>query len=208
MYWVCPLIDESEALQYQAATDTAEQLAEALPEIRIGLVHGRLPDKDKDAAMAAFVQGETALLVATTVIEVGVDVPNASLMIIENAERLGLSQLHQLRGRVGRGGQQADCLLLYKAPLSPMAKRRLQVMRETTDGFVIADRDLALRGPGELLGTRQAGASQFRIADLSRDAGLLLDVRKTATQLLSEHPIAAGKLVGRWLAERVEYANV
>lgn len=208
VYWVCPLIDESEALQYQAATDTAEQLAEALPEIRIGLVHGRLPDKDKDAAMAAFVQGETALLVATTVIEVGVDVPNASLMIIENAERLGLSQLHQLRGRVGRGGQQADCLLLYKAPLSPMAKRRLQVMRETTDGFVIADRDLALRGPGELLGTRQAGASQFRIADLSRDAGLLLDVRKTATQLLSEHPIAAGKLVGRWLAERVEYANV
>ncbi|MGE4615804.1 MAG: ATP-dependent DNA helicase RecG [Gammaproteobacteria bacterium] len=208
VYWVCPLIDESEALQYQAATDTAEQLAEALPEIRIGLVHGRLPDKDKDAAMAAFVQGETALLVATTVIEVGVDVPNASLMIIENAERLGLSQLHQLRGRVGRGGQQADCLLLYKAPLSPMAKRRLQVMRETTDGFVIADRDLALRGPGELLGTRQAGASQFRIADLSRDAGLLLDVQKTATQLLSEHPIAAGKLVGRWLAERVEYANV
>ena len=208
VYWVCPLIDESEALQYQAATDTAEQLAEALPEIRIGLVHGRLPDKDKDAAMAAFVQGETALLVATTVIEVGVDVPNASLMIIENAERLGLSQLHQLRGRVGRGGQQADCLLLYKVPLSPMAKRRLQVMRETTDGFVIADRDLALRGPGELLGTRQAGASQFRIADLSRDAGLLLDVQKTATQLLSEHPIAAGKLVGRWLAERVEYANV
>ena len=208
VYWVCPLIDESEALQYQAATDTAEQLAEALPEIRIGLVHGRLPDKDKDAAMAAFVQGETALLVATTVVEVGVDVPNASLMIIENAERLGLSQLHQLRGRVGRGGQQADCLLLYKVPLSPMAKRRLQVMRETTDGFVIADRDLALRGPGELLGTRQAGASQFRIADLSRDAGLLLDVQKTATQLLSEHPIAAGKLVGRWLAERVEYANV
>ncbi len=208
VYWVCPLIDESEALQYQAATDTAEQLAEALPDIRIGLVHGRLPEKDKDAAMAAFVQGKTALLVATTVVEVGVDVPNASLMIIENAERLGLSQLHQLRGRVGRGGQQADCLLLYKAPLSPMAKERLQVMRETTDGFVIADRDLALRGPGELLGTRQAGASQFRIADLSRDAALLLDVQKTATQLLSDHPVAARELIGRWLAERVEYANV
>ena len=208
VYWVCPLIDESEALQYQAATDTAEQLAEALPDIRIGLVHGRLPEKDKDAAMAAFVQGKTALLVATTVVEVGVDVPNASLMIIENAERLGLSQLHQLRGRVGRGGQQADCLLLYKAPLSPMAKERLQVMRETTDGFVIADRDLALRGPGELLGTRQAGASQFRIADLSRDAALLLDVQKTATQLLSDYPVAASELIGRWLAERVEYANV
>ncbi|MCZ6770948.1 MAG: ATP-dependent DNA helicase RecG [Proteobacteria bacterium] len=208
VYWVCPLIDESEALQYQAATDTAEQLAEALPDVRIGLVHGRLPEKDKDAAMAAFVQGKTALLVATTVVEVGVDVPNASLMIIENAERLGLSQLHQLRGRVGRGGQQADCLLLYKAPLSPMAKERLQVMRETTDGFVIADRDLALRGPGELLGTRQAGAAQFRIADLSRDAALLLDVQKTATQLLSDHPVAARELIGRWLAERVEYANV
>ena len=208
VYWVCPLIDESDALEHQAATDTAEQLSACLPNVRTGLVHGRLPDKEKDAAMAAFATGEIDLLVATTVIEVGVDVANASLMIIENAERLGLSQLHQLRGRVGRGGQRADCLLLYKAPLSQMAKERLRVIRETTDGFLIAERDLALRGPGELLGTRQAGVSQFRIADLSRDSALLVDVQKSATQILSDYPQAGEQLVKRWLAERVEYANV
>ena len=208
VYWVCPLIDESEVLEHQAATDIAAQLTAALPEVRVGLVHGRLPDRDKDAAMAAFVAGKIDLLVATTVVEVGVDVPNASLMVIENAERLGLSQLHQLRGRVGRGTQLADCVLLYKAPLSQMARKRLQVVRETTDGFVIADRDLALRGPGELLGTRQAGAAQFRIADLSRDAALLRDVQAAATTMLADHPAAAAHLVERWLAERVEYANV
>lgn len=208
VYWVCPLIDESDALEHQAATDTAEQLAISLPDVRIGLVHGRLPDKEKDAAMAAFAAGELDLLVATTVIEVGVDVPGASLMIIDNAERLGLSQLHQLRGRVGRGSKRADCVLLYKAPLSPMAKERLRVMRETTDGFVIAERDLALRGPGELLGTRQAGVSQFRIADLSRDSALLIDVQECALQILSDYPQVAERLVKRWLADRVEYAHV
>ena len=208
VYWVCPLIDESDVLEHQAATDTAEQLASILPNIRIGLVHGRMPDKEKDVAMAAFTAGDIDLLVATTVIEVGVDVPNASLMVIENAERLGLSQLHQLRGRVGRGSERSNCLLLYKAPLSPMAKERLRVIRETTDGFVISERDLALRGPGELLGTRQAGVSQFRIADLSRDSALLVDVQKSAQQILTEYPETALQLVKRWLADRVEYANV
>ncbi|MCB1746671.1 MAG: ATP-dependent DNA helicase RecG [Gammaproteobacteria bacterium] len=208
VYWVCPLIEESELLESQAATETASQLAAALPGIRVGLVHGRLADRDKDAAMAAFAGGDTDLLVATTVIEVGVDVPNASLMVIENAERLGLSQLHQLRGRVGRGARHADCVLLYKGPLSLLARQRLEVMRQTTDGFVIADRDLALRGPGELLGTRQAGVAQFRIADLSRDAALLGDVQQAAEVLLAEHPAVAAQLVERWLARRVEYANV
>ena len=208
VYWVCPLIDESEVLEHQAATDTALQLAAALPDIQVGLVHGRLRDKDKDAQMAAFARGETALLVATTVIEVGVDVPNASLMVIENAERLGLSQLHQLRGRVGRGSQHADCVLLYKPPLSQMARQRLEVMRATTDGFVIADRDLELRGPGELLGTRQTGIAQFRIADLVRDAAQLRDVQATAATVLTEYPQLVDRLVQRWLADKVEYANV
>jgi len=208
VYWVCPLITESDARDQQAAIDTAEQLVGHLPDIRVGLVHGRLSDKVKDGAMIAFLEGETDLLVATTVIEVGVDVPNASLMVIDNAERLGLSQLHQLRGRIGRGGQDANCLLLYKTPLSQMAKERLRVIRETTDGFLIAERDLALRGPGEFLGTRQAGASQFRIADLSRDSALLLDVQKSADQIISEYPKAARKLLSRWLASRIEYASV
>ena len=208
VYWVCPLIDESDVLEHQAATDTATQLAAALPGVRVGLVHGRLPDKEKDAAMAAFARGETGLLVATTVIEVGVDVPNASLMVIENAERLGLSQLHQLRGRVGRGSQHADCVLLYKPPLSAMARQRLEVMRATTDGFVIADRDLELRGPGELLGTRQTGVAQFRIADLVRDAALLRDVQAAAGLVLRDHPELTDPLVRRWLADKVEYANV
>ncbi len=208
IYWVCPLIEESEALDNQAATDTAEQLSEALPRARIGLVHGRLKDREKDAAMAQFAAGDTDLLVATTVIEVGVDVPRASLMVIENAERLGLSQLHQLRGRVGRGDELADCVLLYKGPLSDMARERLQVMRDTTDGFKIADRDLELRGPGELLGTRQAGVAQFRIADLSRDASLLRDVQAGASTMLQQYPEQCESLVKRWLANRVEYGNV
>ena len=208
VYWVCPLIDESDVLEHQAATDTAVQLANALPDVKVGLVHGRLADRDKDAQMAAFARGETALLVATTVIEVGVDVPNASLMVIENAERLGLSQLHQLRGRVGRGSQHADCVLLYKPPLSSMARQRLEVMRATTDGFVIADRDLELRGPGELLGTRQTGIAQFRIADLVRDAALLRDVQASANTVLNDYPQLVDRLVQRWLANKVEYANV
>jgi ATP-dependent DNA helicase RecG len=172
-YWVCPLIEESEHLDSQAATDTANLLAEQLAPLRVALIHGRMQEKVKQAVMLAFVAGEIDLLVATTVIEVGVDVPNASLMVIENAERLGLSQLHQLRGRVGRGKAQSDCVLLYQGPLSETARHRLQVMRETNDGFVIAEQDLALRGPGEVLGTRQTGVAEFRIADLARDRALL-----------------------------------
>lgn len=208
IYWVCPLIEESDALDNQAATVTHEQLSEALPGLRIGLIHGRLNDREKDLRMTAFAAAEIDLLVATTVIEVGVDVPNASLMVIENAERLGLSQLHQLRGRVGRGSAQADCLLLYKAPLSRMARERLTVMRRTTDGFQIADRDLELRGPGELLGTRQAGAAEFRIADLTRDAHLLQSVREAAEQLLDRDEQLCAELIRRWLSRRVEYAHI
>ena len=173
MYWVCTLIDESEEVQAQSAQSTFEQLQLALLGIRIALLHGRMKPVDKQSVMAKFKAGELDLLVATTVIEVGVDVPNASLMVIENAERLGLAQLHQLRGRVGRGAQASSCVLLYKAPLSQMARERLDVMRRTTDGFVIAEKDLELRGPGELLGTRQTGIAGFRIADLAQRCGLV-----------------------------------
>ena len=207
-YWVCPLIDESDLLEAQAATDTVARLREALPELRIGLVHGRLADKDKTAIMGEFSAHKLDLLVATTVIEVGVDVPNASLMVIENAERLGLSQLHQLRGRVGRGSAAADCLLLYRMPLGETAKTRLQVMRETNDGFVIAERDLLLRGPGEVLGTKQTGASEFRIADISRDHELLPLVQRTADELLDNEPALVDRIIERWLNTRVEYGNV
>ncbi|MGR9091380.1 MAG: ATP-dependent DNA helicase RecG, partial [Gammaproteobacteria bacterium] len=207
-YWVCPLIDESDLLEAQAATDTLARLREALPELRIGLVHGRLADREKTAIMREFSEHNLDLLVATTVIEVGVDVPNASLMVIENAERLGLSQLHQLRGRVGRGSTAADCLLLYRMPLGDTAKMRLQVMRETNDGFVIAERDLLLRGPGEVLGTKQTGASEFRIADLSRDYELLPLVQRTADQLLDTEPALVDRIIERWLNTRVEYGNV
>lgn len=207
-YWVCPLIDESDLLEAQAATDTLTRLREALPELRIGLVHGRLADKEKSAIMGKFSAHELDLLVATTVIEVGVDVPNASLMVIENAERLGLSQLHQLRGRVGRGSAAADCLLLYRMPLGETAKMRLKVMRETNDGFVIAERDLLLRGPGEVLGTKQTGASEFRIADLSRDHALLSLVQRTADELLDTEPALVDRIIERWLNTRVEYGNV
>ncbi|MDP6183764.1 MAG: ATP-dependent DNA helicase RecG, partial [Gammaproteobacteria bacterium] len=207
-YWVCPLIDESDLLEAQAATDTLARLVEALPDLRISLVHGRLSEKEKSEVMRAFAAHELDLLVATTVIEVGVDVPNASLMVIENAERLGLSQLHQLRGRVGRGAEASDCLLLYKTPLSDTAKSRLQAVRETTDGFVIAERDLVLRGPGEVLGTKQTGASEYRIAELPRDHALLPLIQRTAEELLSREPAVVDKIIGRWLTDRIEYGNV
>jgi len=208
VYWVCPLIEESEALNCQAATNTAEQLQAALPEIKVGLIHGRLRANEKDKIMQAFQQGELHLLVATTVIEVGVDVPNASVMVIENAERLGLSQLHQLRGRVGRGKVASYCLLLYQHPLSELAKARLAVIRETTDGFQIAQRDLELRGPGEVLGTRQTGELSFRVADLIRDSDLLPHVQHAAERILHDHVDIIEPLTERWLGKGREYGKV
>ena len=207
-YWVCTLIEESEALQCQAAEVTAEQLQKMLPELSIGLVHGRMKPAEKAEVMDAFKAGHLHLLVATTVIEVGVDVPNASLMIIENPERLGLAQLHQLRGRVGRGSIASHCLLMYHAPLSRQSKERLQVMRESTDGFVIAEKDLELRGPGEVLGTRQTGLAQFRVADLERDGDLLDDVKLAALQLLQQSPDSVNPLLSRWLSQGEQYASV
>ena len=206
-YWVCTLIEESEALQCQAAETTATELAELLPELRIGLVHGRLKPAEKAEIMARFKAHELDLLVATTVIEVGVDVPNSSLMIIENPERLGLSQLHQLRGRVGRGSQESFCVLMYHAPLSQQGRERIAVMRETTDGFRIAERDLQLRGPGEVLGTRQTGMMQFRIADLQRDADLMEAVHQCAVHISSEstQALALGR---RWISDAEQYAQV
>jgi ATP-dependent DNA helicase RecG len=195
-YWVCTLIEESEALQCQAAEKTAALLAAGLPDVRIGLVHGRLRPAEKEAVMAAFKAGGIDLLVATTVIEVGVDVPNATLMIIENPERLGLAQLHQLRGRVGRGREQSSCVLLYQPPLSVAARDRLAALRETNDGFEIARRDMALRGPGEVLGTRQTGEMKFHIADLLRDETLLAAVERTAAQLLACCPRNVAPLAG------------
>ena len=207
-YWVCPLIDESEALQCQAAVVTAEQLTALLPELRVGLVHGRLPAAAKEAVMTAFKAGALDLLVATTVIEVGVDVPNASLMIIENAERLGLAQLHQLRGRVGRGTMESSCVLLYRPPLSQVAHARLGVLRQCHDGFEIARRDLELRGPGEVLGTRQTGEQTLRIADLLRDQDLLNAVRHTADELLRDHPETVEPLIRRWIGGGARYGEV
>ena len=207
-YWVCTLIEESEALQCQAAEVTAEQLRETLPELSIGLVHGRMKAVEKAEVMNAFKEGHLHLLVATTVIEVGVDVPNASVMIIENPERLGLAQLHQLRGRVGRGKIASYCLLMYHAPLSLQSKERLQVMRDSSDGFVIAEKDLELRGPGEVLGTRQTGLAQFRVADLERDRDLLLNVRTAAQELMHSTAETVEPLVNRWLGKGEDYANV
>lgn len=198
-YWVCTLIDESEKLQCIAATASAENLQAQLPDIRVGLVHGRMKAAEKDAVMAAFKCGEIQLLVATTVIEVGVDVPNASLMIIENAERLGLSQLHQLRGRVGRGSAQSHCLLLYQSPLSRQSNERLRVMRETCDGFIIAEKDLQLRGAGEFLGVKQTGYREFSIAELPRDQALLPLLSPIASKLLHESPETARTIAKRWL---------
>lgn len=207
-YWVCTLIEESEALQCQAAENTAQELAEALPHLRIGLVHGRMKAAEKADIMARFKAHELDLLVATTVIEVGVDVPNASLMIIENPERLGLAQLHQLRGRVGRGSAKSHCVLLYKAPLSFTSKQRLQVMRDSQDGFYIAEQDLQIRGPGELLGTRQTGLQMLRVADLQRDGDLLPQVRDMAQQLWTLHPHTVEPLIQRWLGDAERFANV
>ena len=208
VYWVCPLIEESEALQAEAATEAADTLAAALPGARVGLVHGRQKDDEKDRVVRAFRERELDLLVATTVIEVGVDVPNASLMVIENAERLGLSQLHQLRGRIGRGALQSDCVLLYRAPLSSMARERLHVMRNTNDGFVVAERDLSLRGPGEVLGTRQSGASSFHIADIVRDAELLPMVASAGERLHETCPEIADAIMDRWLGAVWNYGSV
>ena len=207
-YWVCPLIDESEEMPYQAAEETAAALAAALPELKVGLVHGRMPPQAKEGTMRRFKDGQIQLLVATTVIEVGVDVPNATLMVIENAERLGLAQLHQLRGRVGRGQHASSCLLMYRGHLSPMARERLGVMRDTNDGFEVARRDLELRGPGELLGTRQTGLAQMRVADLLRDADLLPRVQIAAESLLRDSPGHAAPLIRRWVGLAEQYARV
>lgn len=208
-YWVCTLVEESDQLQAQAAEQTLEALHKALPDLSIDLIHGRMKARDKEQVMQRFRRAEVALLVATTVIEVGVDVPNASLMIIENAERLGLAQLHQLRGRVGRGAEESSCVLLYQAPLGAMAKARLETMRQTSDGFVIAEKDLELRGPGELLGTRQTGLQQLKIADLTRDHDLLDDAISMAEALQSNRNAKLGnRLIERWIGQAAVYAEV
>ena len=207
-YWVCPLIEESEALQLQTATDTHAMLCEALPDLRVGLVHGRMKPAEKQTVMDAFSRGETHLLVATTVIEVGVDVRNASLMVIEHAERFGLSQLHQLHGRVGRGSAASVCLLLYQSPLGPVAKQRLMTMRETTDGFEIARRDLEIRGPGEFLGARQSGQAMLRFADLQTDQWLVEKARNVAQTLLRDDPATVEAHLARWLGGREEFLKV
>ncbi|OEF04533.1 ATP-dependent DNA helicase RecG [Vibrio genomosp. F10] len=206
-YWVCTLIDESEVLEAQAAADTAEELQRTLPDVKIGLVHGRMKPAEKQAVMQDFKDNKLHLLVATTVIEVGVDVPNASLMIIENPERLGLAQLHQLRGRVGRGEIASHCVLLYHAPLSKTAQKRLGVLRESNDGFVIAQRDLEIRGPGELLGTKQTGIADFKIADLVRDQRLIPEVQRMARHIHDRYPQNAAAIIERWLGERDIYAK-
>ncbi len=206
-YWVCTLIEESEALQCQAAEVTAQELSERLPELKIGLVHGRLKATEKAEVMTRFKHGELDLLVATTVIEVGVDVPNASLIIIENPERLGLAQLHQLRGRVGRGEQASFCVLMYHPPLSLNGKARLQALRDSQDGFVIAEKDLEIRGPGEVLGTRQTGMMQFRLAEFERDKGWIEPIREMAPGLMKQ-PEVVGGLIRRWLGERIRYGDV
>lgn len=208
VYWVCTLIEESEILQCQAAEKTAEELQQALSELKIGLLHGRMKSAEKEQVMNAFKKGDIYLLVATTVIEVGVDVPNASLMVIENAERLGLAQLHQLRGRVGRSAVASHCLLLYQAPLSKFAQQRLAVMRETTDGFKIAQCDLEIRGPGEVLGTRQTGDISLRIADLVRDSELLPAVQQAAALLQQNYPQVVECLIKRWLGNSEQYGHV
>ncbi len=206
-YWVCTLIEESEVLQCQAAEDTAIHLQEQLPELKIGLVHGRMKAVEKQEIMTRFKAGEIHLLIATTVIEVGVDVPNASLMVIENPERLGLAQLHQLRGRVGRGSVASHCVLLYKAPLTKTATKRLAVLRESNNGFVIAEKDLEIRGPGELLGTRQTGLAELKIADLVRDGYLIPEIKQKAYLLSRQNPECAQALIQRWLGNKERYSN-
>ncbi|KAB0878764.1 ATP-dependent DNA helicase RecG [Cronobacter muytjensii] len=206
-YWVCTLIEESDLLEAQAAEATWEELKATLPNLNVGLVHGRMKPAEKQAVMQAFKQGEMHLLVATTVIEVGVDVPNASLMIIENPERLGLAQLHQLRGRVGRGAVASHCVLLYKSPLSKTAQLRLQVLRDSNDGFVIAQKDLEIRGPGELLGTRQTGNAEFKVADLLRDQAVIPQVQRIARHIHEQYPVHAQALIERWMPETEKYSN-
>ena len=208
VYWVCTLIEESEALECEAAEVISLSLANLLPKTRVGLIHGRMRSDEKNSVMTDFKNGDIQLLVATTVIEVGVDVPNASLMIIENAERLGLAQLHQLRGRVGRGNIQSHCILLYQTPLSRDGKLRLGVMRESCDGFYIAEKDLELRGPGQVLGTNQAGLMSFKIADMQRDALLLEDIKNVSESLMLNNKEIVDSLINRWLSNREEYANV
>ncbi len=208
VYWVCTLVEESESLQCQAAEETATVLANSLPHVNVGLVHGRMKAHDKDQVMQQFKQGELQLLVATTVIEVGVDVPNASLMVIENAERLGLSQLHQLRGRVGRGDEASHCVLMFKSPLSGLAKERLGIMRKTNCGFEIARKDLQLRGPGEVLGTRQTGLMRLKIADIVRDEYLLDEVKELAQRIMEQSPENIQPLLDRWIGRSQEYLNV
>ncbi len=207
-YWVCPLIEESNGLDYQAAEASYKMLADALPDVQVGLVHGRMKSAEKDKLMRVFKDGEMQLLVATTVIEVGVDVPTATLMIIENAERMGLSQLHQLRGRVGRGATQSHCVMLYKPPLGNLARSRLAVLRDTNDGFLVAQRDLELRGPGELLGTRQTGLPQYRIASLTRDAELMPKVQLAAESIRRSQATQGDKIVRRWLGDAGRYGKV
>jgi len=209
VYWVCPLIDESELMEVelQTAIETYETLRAAFPELNVGLVHGKLPPAEKAAMMAAFKSGEIRLLVATTVIEVGVDVANASLMVIDHAERMGLAQLHQLRGRVGRGTAQSMCILLYQQPLSELARARLKIIYENTDGFEIAQHDLRLRGPGELLGARQSGVPMLRFADVSTDAALLDSARVIADELLRDFPEAAQAHLQRWMANRHDFLH-
>ncbi|PPK73506.1 ATP-dependent DNA helicase RecG [Methylobacter tundripaludum] len=208
VYWVCTLIEESEVLQCEAAEKTAETLTEALPDVRVALIHGRMKSAEKDAVMQDFKNHRIDLLVATTVIEVGVDVPNAGLMIIENPERLGLSQLHQLRGRVGRGNDDSYCLLMYQAPLSDTARHRLGVLRDSNDGFVIAEKDLELRGPGEVMGTRQTGQMHFKIADLARDSELLDTVQQIGDDFFTQAPQSIQPLCDRWLGASTEYSEV
>jgi ATP-dependent DNA helicase RecG len=203
-YWVCPLIEESEALQLQTAEETYAQLQCELPGLHIGLVHGRLKADDKQAVMAAFAAGDIHVLVATTVIEVGVDVPNASLMVIEHAERFGLSQLHQLRGRVGRGQYESSCVLIYAGPLGEIARQRLKIIYEQTDGFEIARQDLQIRGPGEFVGSRQSGVPLLRYADLEMDADLVDLARTVAEDMLTRHPALAERQLQRWLGAREE----
>ena len=206
-YWVCTLIDESEVLEAQAAAAIAEDLQLALPDLRIGLVHGRMKPQEKQEIMAEFKAANIDLLVATTVIEVGVDVPNASLMIIENSERLGLAQLHQLRGRVGRGATASHCVLMYKPPLGKISSKRLQVMRDSQDGFYIAEKDLEIRGTGEILGTKQTGSAEFKVANLMRDRKIIPLVQRYAKQIIVENPPLAEALIKRWLNEKAEYTN-
>jgi ATP-dependent DNA helicase RecG len=206
-YWVCTLIEESESIAIQAAEVIANELKLLLPGLDIGLVHGRLKADEKINVMNNFRDKKINLLVATTVIEVGVDIPNASLIIVENSERLGLSQLHQLRGRVGRGADQSHCVLLYNAPLSHAGKERLRMMRNTNDGFKIAEKDLELRGPGEVLGVRQTGSMHFRIADLSRDAYLMSEIKVLADQLIDNNPELVEHLIERWIGKSQEYVQ-